>query len=172
MKAFQAVRLASRVTLPRALLPPDAISEFKVTTTGLPAEYGHTGAAVGSFTIKSGKNDLHGSIYEYFRNSAMDANNWLAKHNNSRITSSKLNEFGVTIGGPVVLPHLYDGHDKTFFFFFVWRLQTRRTELLHADADSDPGSKARKVYVHRKCSCQRRVVRPGNNTQLRHNLFA
>jgi len=97
--------------------PPDAISEFKVTTTGLPAEYGHTGAAVGSFTIKSGKNDLHGSIYEYFRNSAMDANNWLAKHNNSRITSSKLNEFGVTIGGPVVLPHLYDGHDKTFFFF-------------------------------------------------------
>jgi hypothetical protein len=97
--------------------PPDAISEFKVTTTGLPADYGHTGAAVGSFTIKSGTNDLHGSIYEYFRNSAMDANNWLAKHNNARITSSKLNEFGATIGGPVVLPHLYEGHDKTFFFF-------------------------------------------------------
>jgi hypothetical protein len=97
--------------------PPDAISEFKVTTTGLPAEYGHTGAGVGSFRIKSGTNDLHGSVYEYFRNSALDANNWLAKHNNTKISSVKQNEFGVTIGGPVIVPHLYDGHDKTFFFF-------------------------------------------------------
>lgn len=97
--------------------PPDAISEFKVTTTGLPAQYGHTGAGVGSFRIKSGTNDIHGSIYEYIRNSILDSNNWLAKHNGSKISSVKQNEFGVTIGGPVVIPHLYNGHDRTFFFF-------------------------------------------------------
>lgn len=97
--------------------PADAISEFKMTTTGLPAAYGHTGSAVGSFSIKSGTNELHGSAYEYFRNSALDANNWLAKHNHARNTSTKQNEFGITIGGPIVLPHLYNGHGRTFFFF-------------------------------------------------------
>jgi hypothetical protein len=97
--------------------PADAISEFKMTTTGLPAEYGHTGAAVGSFTVKSGTNALHGSVYEYFRNSALDAVSWLAKHNNAVSHSTKQNEFGVTIGGPVVIPHLYNGKDRTFFFF-------------------------------------------------------
>lgn len=97
--------------------PADAISEFKMTTTGLPAEYGHTGSAVGSFTVKSGTNAIHGSVYEYFRNSALDAVNWLAKHNNAVSHSTKQNEFGVTIGGPVVIPHLYNGHDRTFFFF-------------------------------------------------------
>lgn len=97
--------------------PPDAVSEFKVTTAGLPAEYGHTGAGVASFTVRSGTNDLHGTAYEYLRNSALDAGNWLAKHNNARVNSTKQNEFGATIGGPVILPHIYDGHDKTFFFF-------------------------------------------------------
>lgn len=97
--------------------PPDAISEFKVTTTGLPAEYGHTGGTVGSFRIKSGTNDWHGSAYEYLRNSVLDANNWLAKYNKTKISSVKQNEFGATIGGPVIIPHLYDGHDRTFFFF-------------------------------------------------------
>ncbi|HZY62391.1 MAG TPA: carboxypeptidase-like regulatory domain-containing protein [Edaphobacter sp.] len=97
--------------------PPDAISEFKITTSALPAEYGHTGGGVGSFTVKSGTNEFHGTAYEYLRNSFLDAENWLAKHNNARVNSTKQNEFGATIGGPIILPHLYDGHDKTFFFF-------------------------------------------------------
>jgi len=95
----------------------DAMREFKITTTQLPADYGHTGAAVGSFAVKSGTNDWHGSIYEYFRNNALDANNWLANHSGSRLAPTHQNEFGATIGGPVVLPHLYDGRDRTFFFF-------------------------------------------------------
>ncbi|MBS1813973.1 MAG: TonB-dependent receptor [Acidobacteria bacterium] len=98
--------------------PPDAIGEFKMTTTGLPAQYGHTGAAVGSFSIKSGTNQLHGSVYEYLRNGALDAGNWLAKHKGNTATSPiKQNEFGATIGGPVYIPGIYNGHDRTFFFF-------------------------------------------------------
>ncbi|WP_213807787.1 TonB-dependent receptor [Granulicella sp. dw_53] len=96
----------------------DAIAEFKMTTTLLSAEYGHTGAAVGSFSVKSGTNNFHGSAYEYIRNSALDATNWLAKHTNTvQKLSKKQNEFGATIGGPIRIPHLYDGRDKTFFFF-------------------------------------------------------
>lgn len=98
--------------------PPDAIGEFKMTTTGLPAQYGHTGAAVGSFSIKSGTNQFHGSAYEYFRNGVLDAGNWLAKHKGNSSTSPiKQNEFGATIGGPVIIPGLYHGRDRTFFFF-------------------------------------------------------
>ena len=95
----------------------DAIREFKMTTTMLAAEYGHTGAAVGSFSVKSGTNAWHGSAYEYIRNSALDATNWLAKHSSTtQKLSKKQNEFGGTIGGPIRIPHLYGGRDKTFFF--------------------------------------------------------
>jgi Carboxypeptidase regulatory-like domain/TonB dependent receptor len=97
----------------------DAVSEFKITTTLLPADYGHTGYAVGSFAIKSGTNRLHASIYEYFRNTALNAANWYAKNQGSALTNppDHQNEFGATIGGPLRIPHLYDGTDRTFFFF-------------------------------------------------------
>ncbi|WP_162537995.1 TonB-dependent receptor [Granulicella sp. WH15] len=95
----------------------DAMREFKITTTQLPADYGHTGAAVGSFAVKSGTNQWHGSIYEYFRNNALDSNNWLAKHGGNQLAPTHQNEFGATIGGPLSIPHLYNGRDRTFFFF-------------------------------------------------------
>lgn len=96
----------------------DSIREFKMTSTQLSAEYGHTGTAVGSFAVKSGTNAFHGSAYEYIRNSVLDATNWLAKHTNTvQKLSKKQNEFGATIGGPIILPHLYNGKDRSFFFF-------------------------------------------------------
>lgn len=97
----------------------DAVSEFKITTTMLPADYGHTGYAVGSFEIKSGTNNLHGSAYEYFRNTALNASNWFAKNQGSALTNppDHQNEFGGTLSGPVRLPHVYNGKDRTFFFF-------------------------------------------------------
>ena len=99
--------------------PVDAVNEFKVTTTLLPADYGHTGFAVGSFGIKSGTNLLHGSIFEYFRNTALDAANWFAKNQGAVLTNPPIhqNEFGGTVSGPIVLPHLYNGRERTFIFF-------------------------------------------------------
>jgi hypothetical protein len=93
--------------------PVDAVREFRVTTTMLPAEYGHSGPAAGLFSIRSGTNKLHGSIYEYFRNNYLDGQPWGAI---SKVYTRQ-NEFGATIGGPVRIPRLYDGRDKTFFFF-------------------------------------------------------
>ena len=91
----------------------DAIREFKITTTLLPADYGHTGAAVGNFSMKTGTNQFHGSIYEYIRNNDFDAQ----PHGTVSPLHTHQNEFGATIGGPVLLPRLYDGRSRTFFFF-------------------------------------------------------
>lgn len=91
----------------------DAVLEFKVQASQVSAEYGHTGAAVVNFTIKSGTNQLHGSAFEYLRNDKMDTRNWFA---GSRALTRQ-NEFGATLGGPIWLPRLYNGRDRSFFFF-------------------------------------------------------
>jgi hypothetical protein len=95
----------------------DAITEFRITTTLLPADYGHTGSAVGSFAVKSGTNQFHGSFYEYLRNNVLDANNWLANSSGAVHPPTRQNEFGTTVGGPLNIPRLYRGTDRTFFFF-------------------------------------------------------
>jgi hypothetical protein len=98
--------------------PVDAVGEFKLTATSVPADYGHTGAAVGAFGIKSGTNEFHGTVYEYFRNNALDANTWLGNHRTTPFhPPTRQNEFGVTIGGPIEIPHIYQGKNRTFFFF-------------------------------------------------------
>ncbi|MCX6592440.1 MAG: TonB-dependent receptor [Acidobacteria bacterium] len=101
--------------------PVEAMREFKLQTSQLAADYGHTGQAVTSFVLKSGANQLHGSAFEYFRNDKLDARSWFAA---TRATTRQ-NEFGVTIGGPVLLPKVYSGRDKTFFFF-SWTSSRRR----------------------------------------------
>ena len=93
--------------------PVDAVREFKVTTTMLPADFGHSGPAAGFFSIRSGENKIHASIYEYFRNNYLDGQPWGAV---SKVYTRQ-NEFGATFGGPLVIPRVYDGKDKTFFFF-------------------------------------------------------
>ena len=93
--------------------PVDAIREFKVTTSLMSAEYGRSGLGVISFMLKSGTNQFHGSLYDYLRNDQLDARQWTAKER----TVTRQNEFGVSVGGPVRLGNLYDGRDRTFFFF-------------------------------------------------------
>ena len=111
--------------LTQELLPSiDAIQEFKVLVAGIPAEYGRTGGGVQSYTTKTGTNSFHGQAYEIFRNTDLDANDWfnngyaaLYGASGFQRPADKKNEFGGTFGGPVIIPHIYDGHKKTFFFF-------------------------------------------------------
>src|SRR5260370_24562833 len=94
----------------------EAITEFTVDTNGFKAEYGHAGGGVMNFVSKSGTNSLHGTAYEFLRNDAMDANNFF---NNALGISKpvyKQHDFGFSVGGPVYLPKLYHGRNKTFFF--------------------------------------------------------
>jgi hypothetical protein len=91
----------------------DAIREFRLITSQLPPEYGASGPAIASFSIMSGTNQFHGDFYDYFRNSDLDARSFMVGIR----PPLRLNEFGVSIGGPAFLPRVYQGKDRTFFFF-------------------------------------------------------
>ena len=104
----------------------EAIGEFKVIASTLPAEYGRTTGGIESFSTKAGTNDYHGEVYNIFRNTALDANTWGNNYALSQNPSNpaqfqtpldRQNDYGGTFGGPVIVPHLYNGKDKSFFFF-------------------------------------------------------
>ncbi len=94
----------------------DAVQEFKVQTSGYSAEFGLSGGGVINVIYKSGSNTAHGSAYEFLRNSVMDANNWFSNRLGAPLASFKRSQFGASLGGPVLLPKIYNGRNKTFFF--------------------------------------------------------
>jgi hypothetical protein len=104
----------------------DSIQEFRVNTSPYAAEFGRTGGGVVSFSIKSGTNQLHGTFHEFLRNSVLDAAGF--NSNRAGLTtkpSFKRNQFGLTSGGPVLLPKLYNGRNRTFWFFAYEGLRQR-----------------------------------------------
>ena len=99
------------------VLPPvDAVQEFKVQTSDFSAEFGRSGAAVLNATIKSGTNQLHGAAWEFFRNDKLDAADFFENAGGIPKGELRQNQFGFTAGGPVVIPKLYNGRNKLFFF--------------------------------------------------------
>lgn len=95
----------------------DAVDEFKVLSNGYSAEFGRSGSGIVNLILKSGTNKPHGSLYDFVRNSAMDANDWFSKLNGRALPQFSRNQFGGSVQAPVVIPHLYNGRDKTFFLF-------------------------------------------------------
>ena len=93
----------------------DAIQEINVQTSNFSAEYGKSSAVINT-TLKSGTNSLHGVAYDYVQNNIFNANDFFSNLDGLKTGRVRYNDFGATIGGPVVLPH-YNGRDKTFFFF-------------------------------------------------------
>ena len=97
----------------------DAIQEVQSNSGVMPAAIGHGAASYTNVITKSGTNHLHGSVFEFLRNSALDARNFFDRQgagDNRRIPPFVRNEFGFTLGGPVVLPGAYNGRNRTFFF--------------------------------------------------------
>lgn len=94
--------------------PVDAIQEFVVQTSAAPAAYGG-GPSIVNVTFRSGTNEYHGALYEFVRNSDFDAKNFFDSPINP-IPPFHLNQFGANLGGPVRIPHLFNGKDKLFFF--------------------------------------------------------
>lgn len=101
----------------QSLASIDSLQEFTIQTSGYTAEYGRSPGGQVQFTTRSGTNDLHGSLFDYFRNTDLDANSYLNNYNDKPRTAEHQNDFGGTIGGPLVVPHLYNGRDNTFYFF-------------------------------------------------------
>ncbi|HXB75247.1 MAG TPA: TonB-dependent receptor [Candidatus Acidoferrales bacterium] len=90
----------------------ESITEFAVDTNGFKAEYGQAGGGVITFASKSGTNAFHGTAYDFLRNDHFDARGFFAKTR----SIYKQNDFGASAGGPVVVPKLYNGRNRTFFF--------------------------------------------------------
>lgn len=101
----------------QSLVSIDDLQEFRVLTADYSAEYGRTMGGQFTLLTRSGTDRLHGSGYDYIRNYSANAADWFT-HFNQAISSLpyEQNDFGGTLGGPFVLPHLYDGSSKTFFF--------------------------------------------------------
>jgi len=95
---------------------PDAIAEFKTLRGQYSAQFGRDASGQIDVVTKSGTNTLHGSAYEYFRNDYLDANGYANDYLGLRLAKYRYNDFGFTIGGPVWIPKVYNGKDKTFFF--------------------------------------------------------
>jgi len=95
----------------------DSVQEFSVQTNTVSAEFGRTGGGVINVITKSGTNGLHLTTYEFLRNSYLDANNFFSNRAGIKRGAFQRNQFGGNIGGPVLLPKLYDGRNRTFFFF-------------------------------------------------------
>jgi hypothetical protein len=93
----------------------DAIQEINVQTSNFSAEYGRSAAVINT-TLKSGSNVIHGDAYDYVENNVFNANSFFSNLAGLPKGIVRYNDFGATIGGPVVLPH-YNGRDRTFFFF-------------------------------------------------------
>jgi hypothetical protein len=96
---------------------PDTVAEFRILMNNYTAEYGRTGGGIISVVTKSGTNQLHGSLFDYLRNQDLNANDFFANLTGAPVPVLKRNQFGVTLGGPVVIPKLVHGKDKFFFFF-------------------------------------------------------
>jgi hypothetical protein len=90
----------------------EAITEFTIDTNGFKAEYGNAGGGVITFVSKSGTNQLHGVAYDFLRNDDLDARGFFAPTR----SIYKQNDFGVAGGGPVIIPKVYNGRNKTFFY--------------------------------------------------------
>lgn len=100
----------------QSLISVDALQEFRVQSSTYSAELG--GAPGGQFSLvtRSGTNEFHGTLYEYLRNNYFDANDWFNNRLGKPASALRQNDFGGTFGGPVLIPYLYHGKDKTFFF--------------------------------------------------------
>jgi outer membrane receptor protein involved in Fe transport len=96
---------------------PDAVGEFRVLESNYSAEYGRNAGGIVSVVTKSGTNSLHGSAYDYVRNTDFDANSFFNNEQGLPLSVLKRNQFGVTVGGPVVIPKIVNGRNKLFFFF-------------------------------------------------------
>jgi Carboxypeptidase regulatory-like domain/TonB dependent receptor len=107
------------------------IEELKVQTNSFSAEYGFTGGTVVNMVSRSGTNQFHGDLYETLQNSVLNANDFFANSAGRPLVPSRQNLFGGTLGGPILIPHVYNGHNKTFFFFSQeWTKETSQITTL------------------------------------------
>jgi hypothetical protein len=100
-----------------ALVPPvDSVQEFKIQTNSYDAAYGKSSGGIMNVSLKSGTNEFHGTVYEFMRRNALDANSFQNNAVGSPKAGHFLDQYGGAIGGPIIFPKLYNGRNRSFFF--------------------------------------------------------
>jgi len=126
----------------------EAVQEVALQTSNYAAEFGQAGGGLFNFTMKSGTNQFHGSGYDYFVNEDLNAGTPFTNDGNGHLLRprQRRNDYGFSVGGPVWIPHVYNGHDKTFFFIFLHQLgavprsrPVQQSAPHHADCGLSPG---------------------------------
>lgn len=148
----------------------EALSEFKVLTSTFSAEFGRTSGGIESFATKSGGNDYHGTAFDLFRNTSLDANSWINNFNRSKRPADHQNDFGGSLGGPVQLPKLYNGRDKSYFFFSYEQYRnnpgTTQTDTLPTQAELQNGDFSALLGPQLKDSKGNPILNPCDNTPV------
>src|SRR5580700_1532404 len=143
------------INLPVVIPTQDSIQEFKVQTSNLGADWGKFSGGVINLSTKSGSNALHGAAYEYLRNKVLDANDFFLNKAGQARPPFTQNQFGANAGGPLYVPRLYDGRDKTFWFFswegFRLRTGTAFTTTVPTPAEESGDFSALKKTVLDPC---------------------
>jgi hypothetical protein len=111
-----AVAASTALGTTQALVSVDALQEFRIESSSYSAEFGRSPGGQISFETRSGTNNVYGSAFDYLRNNFFDANDWFNDHYGQAMASLRQNDFGGTAGGPVLLPRLYNGRDRSFIF--------------------------------------------------------
>lgn len=159
-----------------AYTPPlETVAEFKVYTNGYSAEFGRSGGGVLTVATRSGTNEWHGAFYEFFRNEKLNANSWTSNRVGLPRNPFRRNEYGAAIGGPVRIPKLYDGRNKTFFFFNWEQVPQRAPENIlvtvptalerGGDFSQTVTSNGRQIVIYDPNSTVPEPARPGQFTR-------
>src|SRR6202021_929154 len=101
----------------------ESVQEFKIQTNAFTAQYGWSSGNVVNVVSKSGTNKFHGDVFEFYRNSALDANSYFNNHNGTAKPAFNRNQFGASAGGPLYIPGLYKQTNKTYIFGVYERLR-------------------------------------------------
>src|SRR5688572_30573775 len=103
----------------------EALQEFRIQTSGMSAEYGRAQAGVFNYVMKSGTNDIHGSAYGMLRNEALNANTFANNARGVRRPPDRHHNYAFSFGAPIIIPKVYNGRDKTFFYSSYEKYQQR-----------------------------------------------
>lgn len=121
-----------------AYVPPnDAVEEFRVVANAYDAQYGRNGGGIISMVTKAGTNQFHGTAYEYMKRPSLNATSFSNNAKGLGPDNTPLDQYGFTIGGPVRVPKVYNGKDRTFFFF-AWEKYKQNQSFPQNDTSSVP----------------------------------
>src|SRR5712664_3136551 len=148
------------INLPVLIPTQDSIQEFKVQTSNLGADWGKFSGGVINLSTKSGGNGLHGEAYEYLRNKVLNANDFFLNKAGQKRPPFTQNQFGANAGGPLIIPHLYDGRDKTFWFF-SWEGFRLRTGSAFTTTVADPKTESNFAGGDFSSLCKNGFTGPG-----------